>query len=288
MPPVSPKGIPVPTVLSIAGSDPSGGAGIQADLKTFAIVGVFGGAVITSLTVQNTLGVRGITVLAPELVREQITAVLADLTVSHVKIGMVGSAATALAITEALHDFHGEVIYDPVTKSTSGKALCEEDAPAALAEHLVSRATVLTPNLPELALLAGQPDVARKSLTKPETAAILFDRCPRLKAMTLTGGHGRDTADNTVTDYLFLRQSGNAPPSRLSRPHPRIQTANSHGTGCTFAAAFAAYHQQCGDYTTAFERTISFMDRIIRQSAAYRIGKGNGPLLHHLRPESAG
>ncbi len=282
MPATDQQRIPVQTVLSIAGSDPSGGAGVQADLKTFAVIGVYGGAVITSLTVQNTMGVRSITPLAPELVKEQITEVLNDLDVSHVKIGMVGSAATAIAINTALDDFQGEVIYDPVMKATSGKLLVEDDSLAALTEHLVARATVLTPNIPELFQLVGQNGT---ELTETEAAAILFKRCPNLKALALTGGHG-PAESTTVTDYLFLHQGDNAPPSRHHQNHPKIPTANSHGTGCTFAAAFAAYHQQTESYLKAFEHSISFMAKIIRHSAPYLIGRGNGPLLHHLFPDA--
>ncbi|MDH3392927.1 MAG: hydroxymethylpyrimidine/phosphomethylpyrimidine kinase, partial [Desulfobulbaceae bacterium] len=191
MPPIPPNGIQVPAVLSIAGSDPSGGAGIQADLKTFTSIGVYGAAAITSLTTQNTMGVSGITVLPPELVRKQITEVLADLTVSHVKIGMVGSEETAIAIVEALRDFDGEVIYDPVIRSTSGKALCEENTPLTLAEHIVTRATVLTPNIPELAMLSGQsPDDL--NLTGTESVTGLFNRFPNLAALALIGGHGQE------------------------------------------------------------------------------------------------
>ncbi|MDH3392652.1 MAG: bifunctional hydroxymethylpyrimidine kinase/phosphomethylpyrimidine kinase [Desulfobulbaceae bacterium] len=276
--PTAHKQVQVQTVLSIAGSDPSGGAGIQADLKTFTVIGVYGGAVITSLTVQNTMGVRGITVIAPELVKEQITEVLADLDVSHVKIGMVGSEATAIAIEQALENFQGEVIYDPVTQATSGNALAQKGASAALVNHLASRATVLTPNIPEMTLLIGHP-VDQQPDT--EAATILFDRFPRLKALILTGGHGPESTD-TVTDHLFLRPTNNAPPTRHSQSHPRITTSNSHGTGCTFASAFAAYHQQSSDYLKAFEQTVSFMEEIIRRSVPYQTGKGNGPLLHHL------
>ncbi len=278
MPTSAQKRIPVPTVLSIAGSDPSGGAGIQADLKTFAVIGVYGGAVISSLTVQNTMGVRSVAPLPPELVREQIRAVLTDLDVSHVKIGMVGATATAQAIGEALGDFNGEVIYDPVMRATSGKALVEENAAALLAEHLVARATVLTPNIPELHKLVGGAD---NTIGENEMAACLFARFPRLRALALTGGHGR--ANDTVCDLLFWRPAdNNASLSRLERSHPKIRTANSHGTGCTFAAALAAFHQLTGDYPTAFDRTVTFMSQLIQQSAAYRIGNGNGPLLHHL------
>ncbi|MDH4322316.1 MAG: bifunctional hydroxymethylpyrimidine kinase/phosphomethylpyrimidine kinase [Desulfobulbaceae bacterium] len=276
--PTAQKRIPVTTVLSIAGSDPSGGAGIQADLKTFAVIGVYGGAVISSLTVQNTMGVSSVIPLPPELVWEQISAVLADLAVSHVKIGMVGTLETAKAIGDALDDFEGEVIYDPVMRATSGKPLVEEDGAAVLAEHLVARATVLTPNIPELRQLVGRTN---NTLSEAEAAAGLFDRFPRLKALALTGGHGQATND-TVTDQLYWRPDTNTPITHIARSHPKIRTANSHGTGCTFAAAFAAFHQQTGEYPTAFARTVAFLSQLIQQSAAYRIGNGNGPLLHHL------
>ena len=278
MPPNKPQRLPIPAVLSIAGSDPSGGAGIQADLKTFTAIGVYGGAVISSLTVQNTMGVRKVYPLPPEQVREQIEAVLADLSVSHIKIGMVGTISTAKVISEALADFHGEVIYDPVMRATSGKTLVEENASAALAEHLVARATVVTPNLPELLALTGHTNA---EITEADATALLFRRFPLLKAVALTGGHNPEISD-TITDQLFLRQKNNTTPIPFARCHPKISTANSHGTGCTFASAFAAYHQLTRDYLTAFESTVSFMAQLVHQSASYKIGNGNGPLLHHL------
>ncbi|HSR35854.1 MAG TPA: hydroxymethylpyrimidine/phosphomethylpyrimidine kinase, partial [Desulfurivibrionaceae bacterium] len=172
-----------PVILSIAGSDPSGGAGIQADLKTCATLGVYGAAAITCLTVQNTTGVRSFTLLAPELVREQIRAVLDDLPVSHVKIGMVGSAAIATVIAEALADFHGEVVYDPVLRAGAGQSLLEGEARAALSQ-LLARATALTPNLPELVALSGSPCATAQEITVAVVA--LFQAHPRLAAVVVT------------------------------------------------------------------------------------------------------
>ena len=271
---------PMATVLSIAGSDPSGGAGIQADLKTFTAIGVYGGAVLTSLTVQNTLGVRHMVPLAPDLVAAQIREVLADLTVSHIKIGMVSSAAIAVAIGEALQDFNGQVIYDPVMRATSGKSLLEEGALPALENHLLGRVTVLTPNLPELTQLNRRQQNHADDPGK-EAAADLFARFPRLQAVIVTGGHAEHPA-TTVTDHLWLRPLPGTAASVITSSHPRIQTRNSHGTGCTFASAFTAYHQQTNDYRQAFALTVSFVDHLLRQSKTHTIGHGNGPLLHHL------
>lgn len=266
-----------PVVLSIAGSDPSGGAGIQADLKTFATLGVYGAAAVTCLTVQNTLGVRSFTPLDPLLVTEQIRAVLDDLPVSHVKIGMVGSTAIASAIAATLHDFSGEVVYDPVLKAGTGQSLLEGDARAALAQ-LLDRATVLTPNLPELAALSGLPCATAAEVSAAATA--LFRRHPRLAALAVTGGH-RDEAGGEVIDLLCLRDADGTL-TTVEHRHPRIQSRNLHGTGCTFAAALAACHALTGSYETAFREASAFVATLIKESAGLALGHGTGPLLHHL------
>ena len=266
-----------PVVLSIAGSDPSGGAGIQADLKTFATLGVYGAAAVTCLTVQNTLGVRSFTPLAPLLVTEQIRAVLDDLPVSHVKIGMVGSAAIASAIAATLHDFAGEVVYDPVLKAGTGQSLLAGEARAALA-HLLDRATVLTPNLPELAALSGLPCATATEITAAATA--LFQRHPRLAAMAVTGGH-RDEAGSEIVDLLYQRLPDGSLATSEHR-HPRLASRNLHGTGCTFAAALAACHALGGSYEKAFREASRLVAALIEQSADLSLGHGTGPLLHHL------
>ena len=161
--------LPSNAILTIAGSDPSGGAGIQADLKTFTAAGVYGAAAITSLTAQNTKGVRAVQPVAPEFVKQQVKLVLEDLPVSHIKTGMIGTAAIARILGEILHDFPGEVICDPVLSASDGAPLLEGSGLDDFKRHLLGNATVITPNLPELSKLSGmeapdqQPEVDRRA-----------------------------------------------------------------------------------------------------------------------------
>lgn len=272
-----PTGTPHRVALSIAGSDPSGGAGIQADLKTFTAAGVYGGAAITCLTAQNSLGVDSILPVAPEFVRRQIELVLADLPVSHIKTGMLGSDEIAGSVADALRDFPGELICDPVLTASDGHSLFagETDRPGLTA--LLSQATVLTPNLAELAALSG------KNLSSPAQALAagerLFARNPGLRALIITGGHLKRGAKE-VEDFLLLRHQGAVKVTSVS--HQRLETRNTHGTGCTFAAAFTAYHLLLADYEKAFAKATVLMDRLLRGSAGLDLGKGRGGLAHHL------
>jgi len=270
--------------LAIAGSDPSGGAGIQADLKTFTILGVYSGAVITCNTVQNTTGVESYHPVSPDLVKKQIVSVLKDINVSHIKIGMVGSVEIGAAICAALENFMGEVIWDPVLRASSGQLLTDAAGAADILETLAARVTVLTPNLPELAALT------QKNITGPEemtdAALHLLHRFENMRTILVKGGH-QEREDNSVTDYLVRRrkEAGLTSPTAydlLSETHPRIQTHNDHGTGCTFASAFTAFHLLTGSERTAFKKTSVFMQELLQLSAPYRIGRGRGPLLHHL------
>lgn len=269
-------------ILSIAGSDPSGGAGIQADLKTFTAIGVYGGAAITCLTAQNSLGVSSCLPIAPEFVKEQIQLVLADLPVSHIKTGMLGTDEIAGAMVEALHDFSGEIICDPVLTASDGHKLFQKTKSNTGLKALLNTATVLTPNLPELATLAN------RNLETPqeavEAATTLLARYPKLRAIVLTGGHiGEETGE--VEDFLILKHTSG--PEILTAKHARIATKNTHGTGCTFASAFAAYHLLHGNDQDAFFKAVAFMDTVLRQSANLALGQGKGPLAHHLfRDES--
>jgi hydroxymethylpyrimidine/phosphomethylpyrimidine kinase len=267
-------------VLSIAGSDPSGGAGIQADLKTFSTIGVYGAAAITSLTVQNTCGVIRNQPVDADLVRQQVQAVLDDLNVSHVKIGMVGNRDIAMAIDECLKGFSGEVVCDPVLAATTGQPLIEDNDLEALSEYVFEHATVLIPNMPELETLAGCQcdDIDHIK----EAAAVLFKRFPKLRVMIAKGGH-LDIDLPEATDYLLLYNRESGAVTVQPESHPRIDTTNTHGTGCSFASAFTAYHQQTGDDRLAFRKTTGFMDQLLTVSSAYSIGQGgHGPLLHHL------
>ena len=264
-------------ILSIAGSDPSGGAGIQADLKTFTAIGVYGAAAISCLTAQNSLGVASCLPIAPEFVTRQIRLVLDDLPVSHIKTGMLGTDEIAGAMAEALHDFSGEIICDPVLTASDGQELFRKTERNAGLQALLNAATVLTPNLPELATLTG------RNLETPqeamEAATTLLARYPKLRAIVLTGGHiGEETGG--VEDFLIPRQESGR--EILTAKHARIATKNTHGTGCTFASAFAAYHLLHGNDQDAFFKTVAFMDTILRQSADLALGRGKGPLAHHL------
>ena len=272
--------IPQHVALTIAGSDPSGGAGIQADLKTFTKTGVYGGAVITCLTAQNTKGVFAVQTVDPVFVKQQIATVLDDLDVSHIKIGMLGSADVALSICETLADFEGEIICDPVRLASSGQELIGRGGYNVVRTQLFDMCTVVTPNLPELSLLTGQNCENRESLLK--AAEVLLQRHEKLRAVIITGGHFK-TADNSITDYLLTSSTASHPADCLEISHTRIASSNTHGTGCTFSAAFAAYHLLTGDDSKAFYKTTRYMEAIIKKSIHFKIGHGTGPLLHHLK-----
>jgi len=266
--------------LTIAGSDPSGGAGIQADLKTFTMVGVYGGAVISCLTVQNTQGVFAIQAIDPEIVKQQIGCVLSDLNVSHIKIGMLGSAAVAKSICEVLADFKGEIICDPVQLSSSGQQLIDNNGYDAVKSQLLDICTVITPNLPELSSLTGQNCNNKVSLL--EAAERLLQQYGKLRSVIITGGHFKPT-ENNITDYLLTSSGAAETADCMEISHPRITSRNTHGTGCTFSAAFTAYHLLTGDDSEAFNKTTRYMDVLIRKSTPFKIGRGTGPLMHHLR-----
>jgi hydroxymethylpyrimidine/phosphomethylpyrimidine kinase len=271
-----------PLALSIAGSDPSGGAGIQADIKTFTVIGVYCGAAITALTSQNTLGVSSYLPLPAAFVKKQIQDVLDDLNVTHIKIGMVGNQEIAQAIGEVLSGFAGEVIYDPVIKSSDGVSLFAAGS-TAVTEHIISHSTVLTPNIAELEIISGREcgDEGRALAA----AQSMFALSPRLKAVCVKGGHMNVQGKN-ITDYLVQKtppeKGKKAPGFHISQiHHPRIFSRNTHGTGCTFASALTAYHMRTGDINKAFRYTCAFMDTLLNRSASHLIGHGTGPLLHH-------
>jgi len=271
--------VPQKVALTIAGSDPSGGAGIQADLKTFTMAGVYGGAVISCLTAQNTKGVFAVQTVDPEFVTQQIDTVLSDLDVSHIKIGMLGSAEAACSVCDALADFKGEIICDPVHLASSGQELIDKRGYEVLRTQLLDICTVVTPNLPELSLLAGRNCENRESLLK--AGEILLHRHEKLRAVIITGGHSK-TADMSITDYLLTSSSATRPADCLEISHTRIASSNTHGTGCTFSAAFTAYHLLTGDDSKAFYKTTRYLDAIIKKSVHFKIGHGTGPLLHHF------
>ncbi len=244
------------TVLSVAGSDPSGGAGIQADLKTFLDHGTYGMAVVTALTAQSTTGVTGVHAVPPAFVAEQIATLRADMPVDAIKLGMLASAEIIDAVVAALSDYDGPIVLDPVMVSTSGHRLIAPDAIGALRERLLPLAAVVTPNLPESAIL-------------------LLDEHPQAfvertgSAVLLKDGHG---VGELVLDALYRP---GMPVARFS--HPRLSARNTHGTGCTLSSALAARLAQGADLHTATGDAIAYVADLIARSAGHSLGSGKGP-----------
>lgn len=261
-------------ILTIAGSDPSGGAGIQADIKAITSTGSYAAAVITAITCQNSRGVSHISPLDPSLVQNQITSVLEDLDVSHIKIGMTATSAIIRTIGTSLVDFSGEIILDPVLQSSSGTSLVD-DEPSCL-HPLLARATVLTPNSHELQTLTGLPCTTIQECLNAGQS--LFASYTQLKAICLKGGH-LDEGNQTISDILLTHEDGSIKETTIH--HPRYQTRNSHGTGCTFASALSSFHLHCGDYSGAFTQTVEYMDCLVRQGQQDQLGSGTGPLVHY-------
>lgn len=219
-----------PVVLTIAGSDSSGGAGIQADLKTMSAIGVFGTSAITAITAQNTCEVRDIQGIEPDIVRQQIEAILDDLPCTTVKLGMLYSRATIETIADCLQRYPlRNIVLDPVMVSTSGCRLIEEEAISAVKTLLLPQATVITPNIPEAEILSGLAIDSEKDMEK--AANRLFQAGCR--AVLVKGGHLKGAES---CDILFMP---NSVPVRYTSP--RISTRNTHGTGCTFSSAIASY-----------------------------------------------
>src|SRR5271156_4263404 len=213
----------IPVALTIAGSDSSGGAGVQADLKTFSALGVYGASVITALTAQNTTGVSGIHQVPADFVIAQIDAVFSDFDVAAVKIGMVSQRATIDAIVAGLTRWSPkQIVLDPVMVATSGDHLLAADAVAALRTELIPRALLITPNLPEAAALLEEPVAANEAAIADQGRRLLAMGC---RAVLIKGGHGRG-ADSI--DYLF-GGNGNG---TVALAAPRLATQNTHGTGC--------------------------------------------------------
>src|ERR1700712_5393219 len=219
----------IPIALTIAGSDSSGGAGIQADLKTFAALGVYGASVITALTAQNTTGVTGIHQVPAEFVTAQIDAVFSDLAVGAVKIGMVADLAGIDAIAAGLARWSPKhVVLAPVMVATSGDRLLAAEAVDALRTKLIPLASVITPNLPEAAALLDEPMAESEAAVNDQGKRLLALGC---RAVLIKGGHGQGAES---TDYLFDANGA------ITLAAPRIATKNTHGTGCSLSSAIAA------------------------------------------------
>ena len=259
----------LPIALTIAGSDSSGGAGIQADLKTFSALGVYGTSAITALTAQNTQGVNAIEAPTPAFVASQIEAVLEDMDVGAAKTGMLYAADTVLAVVEVLKKRPNlPLIVDPVMVSTSGHTLLQEDAIEAIKTALFPLAEVMTPNLPEAALLTGQP-VAKNLEEMQAQAEILLEFGP--KAVLIKGGHG---ATDEATDLLIT------PSTVEAFSAPRIETRNTHGTGCTLSAAIAAHRAKGLSLPQSIKAAKAYLTKALEAGSALTLGKGSGPTHH--------
>ncbi len=259
----------IPNVLSIAGSDPSGGAGIQADIKAISANGAFAMAALTALTAQNTQGVTGIHLVPPDFVQHQIAAIFADIRVDAVKIGMIGNADIAAAVADAL-DGHTNIpiVLDPVMIAKGGAALLQPDAVNTLRDRLLPMATVLTPNLPEAAHLL-KTDIA---ITRDEMVAQGAALCSLgATAVLMKGGHleGPDSPDCLITSDTVTWFDA-----------PRTATANTHGTGCTLSAALAAQLAKGQGMAAATGTAKSYVAHAIANADALSVGTGHGPTHH--------
>ncbi|HWJ76300.1 MAG TPA: bifunctional hydroxymethylpyrimidine kinase/phosphomethylpyrimidine kinase [Kaistia sp.] len=255
--------------VTIAGSDSGGGAGIQADLKTFSALGVYGASVITALTAQNTLGVTGIHDVPAEFVTAEIDAVFSDLAVDAVKIGMLSRPEVIAAVASGLDRWQQtKVVFDPVMVATSGDMLLREEAVAVLIRDLLPRAALLTPNMREAARLVGGDVASNEAEMEAQAAAIL---ALGTRAVLLKGGHGEgdESAD------LLLTPAG----KRWYRA-PRIATKNTHGTGCTLSSAIAAGLARGEDLDTAVATGKRYVTDAIAAADRLTIGKGHGPVHH--------
>lgn len=268
-PSVNPKKAARATALTIAGSDSGGGAGIQADLKTFHAFGVFGTSAVTAVTAQNTIGVQAVQALDPAIVRHQIESVREDLSPAAAKTGMLANADIVRAVVAGLRGFEAPLVVDPVMVATSGDRLLDPAAVDAILEALLPLAALVTPNLPEAEILAGRT-VRTEDDMSAAAGAILARGAG---AVLLKGGHlgGKEVVD------LFRDGSR----ERVWRT-PRIRTTETHGTGCTLSAAIAAGLASGAALEPAIERGLAFTHAAI--AAAPGLGSGRGPLDHWADP----
>ena len=262
-----------PRVLAIAGSDSGGGAGIQADLKTFGALGCYGMTAITAITAQNTVGVSAIHGVPPDMVKAQIQAVVEDIGVDAVKIGMLHSPEIVKVVAWAIDRYQlTQVVLDPVMLATSGDRLIAQETVQVLVQELFPRATVITPNLDEAALLLGRDIHSVEALDQAASDLLALGA----RAVLLKGGH---LPGDQVVDVLA--QSGGA---RQCLQSARIDSRNVHGTGCTLSSAIAAYLALGLPLPQAVEQARAYILAAIAAGAGVRTGHGHGPLNHSHAP----
>jgi hydroxymethylpyrimidine/phosphomethylpyrimidine kinase len=257
----------IPVALTIAGSDPSGGAGIQADLKTFHQHGVYGTSVITLLTVQNTRTVSRVEVMSPDLVRDQLRALLDDVPPAAAKTGALGTVEVVETVAEAAKDFAFPLVVDPVMISKHGAPLIGEQASQALVKELLPHAALVTPNLPEAAALTGREVVSLDDMRG--AARQIADLGPR--AVLIKGGHL--DAGHDAVDLLFVDGAEEIFTSQ------RYRTRHTHGTGCTYSAAITAELAKGADLSGAVRAAKRYISEAI--ATAPGLGRGSGPVNHH-------
>ncbi|WP_299546124.1 bifunctional hydroxymethylpyrimidine kinase/phosphomethylpyrimidine kinase [uncultured Tateyamaria sp.] len=252
----------VAKALTIAGSDSGGGAGIQADLKAFSAMGVYGASVVTAVTAQNTQAVTAIHAIPDDVVAAQIEAVLSDIEIKAIKIGMLGTPSLIKTVSDALKGYDGPVVLDPVLVAKSGDTLLADSAIDVLKSELFERATLLTPNLPEAAKLvgSGKPQDQARALLDLGVGAVL-----------MKGGH----ADGeTCIDYLVSNTD------TQSFSAPRVKTRNTHGTGCSYSSAIAACMAQGMALQDAVARAHTWLNAAILRADDLDVGRGHGPVHH--------
>lgn len=259
-----------PTVLTIAGSDSGGGAGIQADIKAISAMGCYAASAITAITVQNTVGVQAVHPVPLDILAGQIDAVLSDIGADAIKIGMLHSAEVVNLVAEKIEQYGiKNVVLDPVMVSTSGHRLIEETAIDSLKSRLMPLARVITPNIPEAEILCGKKIASEKEFA--EVAKILS--LDNTVSVLLKAGH---LTGETLVDYFYNAEDG----SIALLPSKRVNTRNTHGTGCTLSSALAAALAKGETLTNAAQSAKQYIQQAIISGAEYQIGKGHGPVNH--------
>ena len=259
--------------LTIAGSDPSGGAGMQADLKTFSALGVFGTSAIVAVVDENTQGVYGVHPIPVNFVRGQIKSVLDDIGTDAIKIGMLHDSELIRTVLNTLREYPEirDIVVDPVMVATSGDPLLQPEATATLRDELIPYSRVITPNLPEASLLLGSGIDHQDQFE--DAAAELSRRAGGKVSVMLKAGH---LTGNTLTDIFYNAETGNV----LRLTSDRVDTMNTHGTGCTMSSAIAAYLAKGASLDDAARLGKEYIAGAIAAGAAYSIGKGHGPVNH--------
>jgi len=258
------------TVLTIAGTDPSGGAGIQADIKAISACGCYATSAITAVLAQNTQGVTSILALPNKMLKEQIIAVLEDIGTNAVKIGMLHSSETVNTVAKTLKEFNiSNIVLDPVMVATSGDVLLEESAINTLKEVLIPMVRVITPNIPEAELLLGKKIHSQEDL--PVFAKELSNN--RQVSVLLKAGH---LVDDELIDIFYNAETDET----IELKSRRVKTENTHGTGCTLSSAFASFLARGFNLNDAAREAKNYINNSIIEGAKYEIGKGHGPVHH--------